>query len=243
MNQENLPKAKITLDEVINQSFKYWKATLSFQFVVTFLYFGIIFISGFQLVQYYFGDKLYIFTPELLQDPIKFNLKIRELLATENGSYFQIVLSLLKASLFPLFIGLFRVYTLIDEGKKPNLSEVLDGYKGSNFFKLWGYAIFWNVIFSLGMSFFFIPGVLWVFLTVFVGPLLYFTPMRMLEAINISAKVAWANWKIVLPCAIIAFLFSYSGFILFFVAFLFTYPFWNAIIYTLFKKFFSIKFV
>ena len=151
MNQENLPKAKITLDEVINQSFKYWKATLSFQFVVTVLYFGIIFISGFQLVQYYFGDKLYIFTPELLQDPIKFNLKIRELLATENGSYFQIVLSLLKASLFPLFIGLFRVYTLIDEGKKPNLSEVLDGYKGSNFFKLWGYAIFWNVIFSFGM--------------------------------------------------------------------------------------------
>ena len=84
MNQENLPKAKITLDEVINQSFKYWKATLSFQFVVTVLYFGIIFISGFQLVQYYFGDKLYIFTPELLQDPIKFNLKIRELLATEK---------------------------------------------------------------------------------------------------------------------------------------------------------------
>ena len=35
----------------------------------------------------------------------------------ENGSYFQIVLSLLKASLFPLFIGFFRVYTLIDEGK------------------------------------------------------------------------------------------------------------------------------
>ena len=103
MSQENLPKAKITLDEVINQSFKYWKATLSFQFVVTVLYFGIIFISLFQLVQYYFGEKLYIFTPELLQDPIKFNLKIRELLATENGSYFQIVLSLLKASLFPLF--------------------------------------------------------------------------------------------------------------------------------------------
>jgi hypothetical protein len=51
-------------------------------------------------VHYYFGDKLYISTPEHLQDPIKFNLKIRELLATENGSYFQIVNSLLKASLF-----------------------------------------------------------------------------------------------------------------------------------------------
>lgn len=243
MNQENLPKAKITLDEVINQSFKYWKATLSFQFVVTVLYFGIIFISLFQLVQYYFGDKLYIFTPELLQDPIKFNLKIRELLATENGSYLQIVLSLLKASLFPLFIGLFRVYTLIDEGKKPNLSEVLDGYKGSNFFKLWGYAIFWNVIFSFGNVILFHSRCFMGVSYCFCRSVIIFTPMRMLEAINISAKVAWANWKIVLPCAIIAFLFSYSGFILFFVGFLFTYPFWNAIIYTLFKRFFSIKFV
>ena len=54
------------------------------------------------------------------------------------------------------------------------------------------------------MSFFFIPGVLWVFL-LFCISVIVFTPMRMLEAINISAKVAWANWKIVLPCAIIAF--------------------------------------
>ena len=67
-------------------------------------------------MQYYFGDKLYIFTPELLQDPIKFNLKIRELLIRKR-KLFPNCLSLLKASLFPLFIGLFRVYTLIDEGK------------------------------------------------------------------------------------------------------------------------------
>ena len=54
-------------------------------------------------MQYYFGDKLYIFTPELLQDPIKFNFKNKRTLATENGNYFQIVLSLLKVSFF-LFI-------------------------------------------------------------------------------------------------------------------------------------------
>lgn len=243
MNEENQPKAKISLDEVVNQSFKYWKATLPFQFLVTVLYFGIIFISGYQLFQYYFGDKMHIFTPELLRKPIEFQNKIAELLKTENGSYFQIVMSLLKASLFPLFIGFFKIYSLMDEGKKPQISDILDGYNGSNFFKFWGYAIFWNVIFSFGMSFFFIPGIFWVFITILVGPLLYFTPMRMLEAINLSAKVALANWAIVLPCAIIAFLFSYSGFLLFFVGFLFTYPFWNAIIYTLFKRFFSIKFV
>ena len=164
------------------------------------------------------------------------------MLATENGSYFQLIVSLLKAAMFPLFIGFFKIYSLIDEGKKPELSDIFDGYNGSNFFKFWGYAIFWNVVFSLGIIFF-LPGVFWVFITLFVSPLLYFTPMRLIEAINISAKVALANWAIVLPCAIIAFIFSYSGFLLFFVGFLLTFPFWNALIYTLFKKFFSIKFV
>ncbi len=101
MSQENLPKAKITLDEVINQSFKYWNATLSFQFVVTVLYFGIIFISGFQLVQYYFGDKLYIFTPELLQDiTIKFNLKIRELLSYGKRKLFPNCFVIIKSITF-----------------------------------------------------------------------------------------------------------------------------------------------
>ena len=243
MNQEvENKKNKISLDEIVNQSFKYWKATLNFQLIVTLLYFGILMIAGVQLVQYYFGDQLNTFTPELLQHPAKFNDKIRTMLATKNGSYFQLIVSLLKAAMFPLFIGFFKIYSLIDEGKKPELSDIFDDYNGSNFFKFWGYAIFWNVVFSLGIIFF-LPGVFWVFITLFVSPLLYFTPMRLIEAINISAKVALANWAIVLPCAIIAFIFSYSGFLLFFVGFLLTFPFWNALIYTLFKKFFSIKFV
>lgn len=236
-------KHKISLEEVVNQSFKYWKATLNFQLLVTLLYFGIILIAGVQLAQYYFGDKLYDFNPALLQHPAKFNEKMRAMLSTENGSYFQLVISLIKAAMFPLFIGFFKIYSLIDEGKKPQLSDVFDGYNGSNFFKFWGYAIFWNVVFSLGMAFLFLPGFFWVYITLFVSPLLYFTPMRMIEAINISAKVAFANWVIVLPCAILAFIFSYSGFLLFFIGFLFTFPFWNALIYTLFRKYFSIKFV
>lgn len=233
---------RISLSEIINQSFKYWKATLSFQLLVTVLYFGIIIISGVQLVQYYFGDQLHSFTPSLLQHPEKFNAKIRELLSTENGSYLQWALSLMKASMFPLFIGFFRVFSIIDEGRKPLFSDIFEGYKGGNFFKFLGYAIFWNVVFSLSLIFI-LPSFFWVYITLFVAPLLYFTPMRLMEAINISAKVALANWAIVVPASIIAFVFSYSGFLFFFFGFLFTFPFWNALIYTLFRKFFNIKFV
>lgn len=244
MNEtNNYPLNKISLDEIFKKAFFYWKSTLVFQFMVTLLYFGVTLFAGVQLSMYYFGDKMSAFAPELLNKPEVFLSKINQLMASENGSYFQIALSLIKAAMFPLNIGLFKVYTLIDEKKTPSFSDILDGYSGSNFFKFWGYAIFWNVVFQLGASFLFVPGILWVLITIFVGPLLYFTPMRMMEAINLSAKVVFANLGVILPCAIVAFLFSYSGFVVFFIGFLLTYPFWNAIIYTLFKKYFNIKFV
>ena len=244
MNQENniLPQ-KISLEEILKKSFFYWKSTLSFQLIVTLLYFGIIISAGLQLFYYYFGEQAAMFTPELVANTKLFMAKINEMVNTENGSYFQIIIALIKASMFPLNIGLFKIFALIDENKKPQLSDIFDGYNGSKFFKFWGYAIFWNMLFQIGVNLFLIPGILWVLITLFVSPLLYYTPMRMFEAIQLSAKVFFGNWTIILPCAIVAFLFSYSGFVVFFIGFLFTFPFWNAIIYTMFKKFFNIKFV
>lgn len=241
-NPQNAPQ-KVSIEEVLKTAFHYWKSTLAFQLVVTVLYFSVILIAGLQLSFYYFGDKMQAFTPELLQTPELFRTKIAELVASENGQYFQIVISLIKAAMFPLGIGLFKVYSVLDQNKKPVFSDVLDGYSGSNFFKFWGFALFWNVVFQLGLSFFLLPGILWVLITLFVGPLLYFTPMRMIEAVSISGKVFVANWSLLFPCAAIAFLFSYAGSILFLVGFLFTFPFWYAVIYTLFKKYFNIKFV
>ena len=243
MNQEtDQPIHKISLDEIFKKAFFYWKSTLFFQFLVSALYFGITLYAGIQLTKYYFGEQMNVFTPALLSKPEVFLNKINQLMLSENGSYFQMAMALVKAAMFPLNIGLFRIYTLIDENKTPRFSDLLDGYSGSNFFKFWGYAIFWGVVFQLGFSFI-LPGILWVFITLFVGPLLYFTPMRMMEAINLSAKVAIANWSIILPCAMLAFLFGYSGVFVFIIGFFFTYPFWTAIIYTLFKKYFNIKFV
>lgn len=244
MNQENLPKAKITLDEVINQSFKYWKATLKFQLIFSVLYLSIAYILNSFLLKYFgINEELNNIIALGFKDFEMFIKKFEILISSNNYKIYEISLIASMSLIYPLNIGFFRVYTLFDEKKYISTNEIFDGFKGSTFFKLLGYFLFWGTFNYFLKKYFFPASFLWVFLTVFVGPLLYFTPMRMLEAINISAKVAWANWTIVLPCAIIAFLFSYSGFILFFVGFLFTYPFWNAIIYTLFKRFFSIKFV
>lgn len=244
MNSENNPKkTAISADQILKKALFYWKSTLGFQLMVTVLYFSVTLIAGMQLAHYYFGNQLQGFTPELLQKPELFVGQMNALMASENGQYFQIVFPLIKAAMFPLGIGLFKVYSLLDENKTPTFSDLLEGYNGSNFFKFWGYSIFWTVVFQLGMSLFLIPGILWVMATLFVGPLLFFTPIRMIEAINISAKVVKANWPVILPCALVGCLFSYSGLFVFFVGFLFTYPFWMAVIYTLFKKYFNIKIV
>jgi hypothetical protein len=79
--------------------------------------------------------------------------------------------------------------------------------------------------------------------TIFVAPLLFFTPMNLIEAMKISFKVVAGNFFVIAACSILAIIFSYSGFFLFFFGLLFTFPFWNAIIYTLFKSYFRIKFV
>ena len=90
---------------------------------------------------------------------------------------------------------------VIDEGKN-FVQRVLDGCKGSKLQTL-GLCNFSGMLFSVSgchsFSFQVFMGVSYCF----VGPLLYFTPMRMLEAINISTKVVGTDWKIVLPCAII----------------------------------------
>ena len=136
MNSENnLSPHKISLQEVFNRSFFYWKSTLFFQAIVTLLYFGIITIAGVQLFYYYFGDQLATFTPELVADTNLFLSKINAMVNTENGSTFKIIIALIKASMFPLNIGLIKIYSLIDENKKPQFSDIFDGYNGSKFFK------------------------------------------------------------------------------------------------------------
>lgn len=243
INENKNTAHKISLEEIISNASSYWKATLGYQALVTLLYFGIIITAGIQLSYYYFGDQMAQLTPESLNNIETFLLQVNQMMSSENGSYFQLIMSLIKASMFPLQIGLFKIYTLLDEQKRPQISDLFDGYNGSNFFKFWGYALFWNVVFQIGLNLFLIPGILWVMATLFVGPLLYFTPMRMVEAIRLSAKVVFANLSIVLPCAIAAFIISYAGLMFFAIGFLFTFPIWSAIIYTLFKKFFNIKFI
>lgn len=239
----NEASRKISLDYVIKQSFKYWSSTLFYQLVFTFIYFSTLLIMGRFLMEYYeISPKISSISPLMYTDPDAFTVKFQEILLSENFKYFSMMIILATAIIFPLNIGFFKIYHQIDEKKEVNINDLFVGFSGSNFFKFFGYYLLWGGIYFY-LKPLIIPGFLWIVFTIFVAPLLYFTPMNLTEAMKISFKVVASNFFVIAACSVLAIIFSYSGLFVFFFGFLLTFPFWNAIIYTLFKSYFRIKFV
>lgn len=242
----NEASRKISLDYVIKQSFKYWKSTLFYQLVFTIVYFSTLTIFLIFLYQYFeIGSKIIEVKPLLESSNAETSANgYIELLSSSNVRnlvyFFSVVAS---ALVYPLNIGFFKIYSLIDEQKPISLNYLFEGYLGNNFFKFLSYYLIWGTVFYLLKMSIFPFAFLWVAFTIFVAPLLFFTPMNLIEAMKISFKVVAGNFFVIAACSILAIIFSYSGFFLFFFGLLFTFPFWNAIIYTLFKSYFRIKFV
>lgn len=239
----NEASRKISLDYVVKQSFKYWSSTILYQLIFTIIYFSTLLILGKFLMDYYeITPKIQEIAPLMSSDADEFSLKVQEITFSENFKYFSMMVIVATAIIYPLNIGFFKIYTLMDEKKEINLNDLFAGFSGSNFFKFFGYYLLWGGIYFY-LKPLIIPGLLWIMFTIFVGPLLYFTPMNLIEAMKISFKVVGGNFLIIATCSLMAILISYSGIILCFFGLLFTFPFWNAIIYTLFKSYFRIKFV
>lgn len=239
----NEASKKISLDYVIKQSFKYWKSTLFYQLVFTIVYFSSLFILGNFLANYYeIYPKINEIAPLMSSNPDEFSIKFQEILLSENFKSFSMMTIVVVAIIYPMNIGFFKIYNQIDEKKEINLNDLFAGFSGTNFFKFFGYYLLWGGIYFY-LKPLIIPGFLWIMYTIFVAPLLFFTPMNLIEAMKISFKVVAGNFFVIAACSVLAIIFSYSGFFLFFFGLLFTFPFWNAIIYTLFKSYFRIKFI
>ena len=61
------------------------------------------------------------------------------------------------------------------------------------------------------------------------------------ESIGMTIKALKIYFVEILVCVIVAFIFRYVGIFAFWIGFLFTYPFTNAMIYTLYKNIFREK--
>ena len=122
---------------------------------------------------------------------------------------------------FPLHIGFFKIFKKIDNKEEPVLGDLFEGYQGAGFIK---YAIYY---------------ILWMMLTLFVPPLMYFRNEPLGTAMVTSFQAMRRNFLTLLICVIGTAFITYLGLFVFLVGYALTFPFWNAMIYTLYKNIFT----
>lgn len=240
MMQSKYPQ-KPGIDFILKQAFFYWNKTLIFQLIFSILYFGIFLTVIFVADLKYDIINQYIETTKYAKDGAEiYASELAKLAATENFQMFSLAIIGTTIFLYPLNMGFYQIYRKIDLNEKLELGDLLVGYNGLNFFKYIGYYIFWFFIYRFTVPTV-VLAIIWVAVTLFVAPLMFFTDKRIFEAISLNFKALKMYYVEILVCTIVAFLFKYLGFTLFLVGGLFTFPFWNAMIYSLYKTVFSEK--
>lgn len=238
---QNKYPQKPGIDFILKQAFFYWNKTLVFQLVFSIMYFGIL------MTVFFFCDSKYGITSQYmeagkhLKDGAEaYWAEIIKMNSTDGFQKFSLWITGTIIFLYPLNLGFYQIYKKIDLGEKPELGDLFVGYNGFNFFKYIGYFIFWYFVFAYTIQTI-ILGVAWVCITLFVAPLMFFMDKRIFEGIALNFKALKIYFIEIFVCVIVAFFFKYVGFALFFIGGLFTFPFWNAMIYSLYKTVFSEK--
>ncbi|HCM32700.1 MAG TPA: hypothetical protein DF603_00905 [Chryseobacterium sp.] len=240
MMQSKYPQ-KPGIDFILKQAFYYWNKTLVFQLMFSIIFFGIFLTSLYFFgVKYEIWEQNQVLTEALNEGTKAYMEKISQLSATENYQMFTLAIWGTTAFLYPLNLGLFQIFRKLDLQEKIVLGDLFVGYNGLNFFKYLGYYLFWFMIYRLTVPTVLLA-VIWVAMTVFVAPLMFFTDKRIFEAISLNFKALKMYFIEIMVCVFVAVLFKYLGFTLFLVGGLFTFPFWNAMIYSLYKTVFSEK--
>ena len=230
---------KSNIEEILRKAVNYWAVTLNIQILFSVLYFSLTFLLGFYFFKYYGLQEEFVRLVKISETDIPAMQKgIMEWAKNPNFSSFVIALVVIKAIMFPLNIGLFQIYRKIDEKIPYNISDLYAGYRGFNFFKFVGFAIFWGFI-NLYAHVSPVLVLFWILLTVFSAPLMFFMNVSIFESIRLTLKAFKMDFFTIFTCCCLACIFSYFGIIFFFIGIMITFPFWNAVIYTMYQKYFN----
>ncbi len=236
--QNNHPQ-KTGIAEILKTAFSYWSKTIFYQLVFSLLYFSLFFLGYFYLFHYFgFWEQISQYGDLARTDFPAFNKKMEEISKQPQFPYLILGVFILSALLNPLNVGFYKMYRKIDLKEKVEINDLFAGYRGFDFFKFFGFYLFWMVVFSYA-NVIFILGIVWIFVTLFSVPLLFFKNVKTFEGIALSVKNIRKDFLTVFVCILFAVVFSFSGILLFGFGFLFTFPFWNAVIYSLYKRFYS----
>lgn len=232
---ENIAPIKAGTQQILKTAFAYWVKSLRFQLFYSLLYFALFFLGYISLFKYFgLWDEFSKYSDLVRTDIPAFNKKMEEIARLPQARNFGLAFFFLLALINPLNVGLYKIFRKIDLKEPVVMNDLFAGYLGFDFFKFFGFYLFWIIIFTYANALMLL-GLVWVFVTLFSIPLMFFMQVNTFEGISLTVKGLKKNLGTVIICIAVAVLFSLSGLLLFGVGFLLTFPFWNAMIYTLYQ--------
>ncbi|MCG2793894.1 MAG: hypothetical protein L6262_10165 [Weeksellaceae bacterium] len=226
-----MPKPEI--GKLLTDAYQYWMRTLPFQLLFTLIYFSVTMFAGSYAFGYYgLFAEIQKFQNLLYSDSQAFLAKYEALMQTENAVYFLHVMMVIKAIIFPLNIGFLKIFRKLDLGEKPVTGDLFAGFQGHYFFLFAIYSLAWSAI-SNFLSFFIF---LWIPMLLLVPSLMFFKGFNYFKSFKISVSTFRQHFVLIFVACLVSILFSYCGFIMFFFGIFLTFPFWNAMIYVLYKN-------
>ncbi|MBS1548530.1 MAG: hypothetical protein JSS94_01510 [Bacteroidetes bacterium] len=228
-----------SLEVIFNDAFSYWKKTLLFQMLFSLLFFSILFT-----VVFFAANQFGIF--EQYMEIFKNNqgdmagLQQEMKTLVQSPGYMNMAWTLIATMvfLFPLNMGFFKIFRKIDLQEKVELQDLFSGYSGINFLIYISYYLFWNIVYNYTIPTI-ILGILWVMVTLFVAPLMFFENKKIWESIRIGFTVLKKHFLVVLVGVLASVIIKYSGILIFGIGIFFTFPFFNAMIYSMYKNIFT----
>ncbi|MFC6269663.1 hypothetical protein [Frigoriflavimonas asaccharolytica] len=235
MKEANLPE--IGADEILRKAFKYWSKTLVYQLIFSLVYLSILlFVLTYFATDYGLLDQYISAISKANEDVVVYQNEVNKIAENPNFiSFYYIILGTL-VFLYPLNIGFFQIYRKMDLGEKTELKDLFVGYLGINFFKFISFYLFWFIIFSYTAPTI-ILGLMWILITLFTGPLMFFMNKRIFETFSLNFHAIRKYPMIIFVGLLVAFIFKIVGSLLL-LPLLFVLPFSNAMIYTLYSQIF-----
>ncbi len=226
---------KPEIGKILTEAYQYWMRTLQFQLLFTIIYFSVIMFGGAYAFRYYgLFEKVNQFSQLMYSDFPSFVKKYEALMKTENALLFSMAILVIKSIIFPLNIGFLKIYRKLDLGENLEIGDLFAGFRGHYFFLFAIYCLFWNILNSYILI---IPplSLFWMGMMLFVPALVFFKNYNFFQAFKISVQIFQKNIILILVTCLASILISYCGIIAFFFGFFITFPFWNAVIYVLYK--------
>ncbi len=229
---------KSGIETIVKNAFSYWSKTLIYQILFSLVYLSIFLSIAIYAMNHYgiiddymaLGEKLQVSQDAYLQGA-------QELAKKPEFQTFYFIMLGTMMFLYPLNMGFYKIYRKIDLGEKYDISDLFAGYRGINFFIYTSYYLFWMVVFSYTMQTIFL-GIVWVFITLFSAPLMFFMNKTIFQSISLNFKALKSHFLEIFVCFLVAVIFKYIG-VISIVGLVFTFPFVNAMIYALYRNIFN----